>query len=130
MTALARTVVAQFTVPGEPAVKHRHRINTHTRRAYSTKAMQAAEANIGWRYRQAAGPGAPSSDGLFGLVLRFHCGKGSLQDLDNAIKIVCDALNKITYADDRQVVRIDAELWRNNPNPRTEITVYRIERTG
>lgn len=134
------TIVAQFTIPGEPAVKERPRFTTEqpsersrfTRRrgrAYSTAAMRAAEANIGWRYRAAAGPGAPSADGLFGLVLRFYCGHNSRQDLDNAEKLIMDALNRVAYLDDRQVVKKDSELWRDDPDPRTDITIHRIERT-
>lgn len=43
-------------------------------------------------------------------------------DLDNIIKIVGDALNKIAYDDDSQIVRVSAEKWYSD-TPRVEIIV-------
>jgi len=46
-------------------------------------------------------------------------------DLDKLIRGVLDALTKVCYLDDSQVVNIEAEkVWRST----TEIEVYRIER--
>ena len=32
-------------------------------------------------------------------------------DIDNVVKVVCDALNKVAYNDDTQVVKIVAEKY-------------------
>lgn len=43
-------------------------------------------------------------------------------DLDNIGKIVCDALNGIAYADDKQIAEMWIQEWYSE-NPRVEITV-------
>ena len=49
-------------------------------------------------------------------------------DLDNVIKIVMDGLNKAAYADDKQVVEIDArKIWSICPG--LQITVEDYEET-
>ena len=43
-------------------------------------------------------------------------------DIDNFIKIICDALNGIVWIDDKQVVQVNAAKLYSD-NPRTDITV-------
>lgn len=43
-------------------------------------------------------------------------------DLDNCIKTICDALNKIAYDDDTQIVQIAAQKFYDL-NPRVEIEI-------
>lgn len=44
-------------------------------------------------------------------------------DLDNCIKVLLDALNGIAYADDKQVVQINAFRIDDKDNPRAEVLI-------
>ena len=47
-------------------------------------------------------------------------------DIDNIIKIACDALNGVAYADDRQIVGVFAQKFYSTI-PRVEIEIEEIE---
>ena len=47
-------------------------------------------------------------------------------DFDNHAKSICDALNKIAYDDDAQIVRCTIEKFTDKINPRVEVTISRI----
>jgi crossover junction endodeoxyribonuclease RusA len=44
-------------------------------------------------------------------------------DLDNALKVLIDALKGVAYADDEQVVVLDARRRDDKDNPRVEVEV-------
>lgn len=44
-------------------------------------------------------------------------------DLDNALKVLLDALRGIAYVDDKQVVAIHARRYDDKQDPRAEVTV-------
>lgn len=48
-------------------------------------------------------------------------------DLDNAIKVMIDALNGIAYADDKQVVEINATLGNAHPDGAIFVTVSEFQ---
>lgn len=50
----------------------------------------------------------------------------SRPDLDNVVKIVCDALNKLVWVDDAQVAQFDARK-QFGPNPGLWIEVYSLD---
>lgn len=47
----------------------------------------------------------------------------SAGDLDNRIKLILDALNKIAFDDDRQIVEIHAFRFEDPLNPRVEVEI-------
>jgi Holliday junction resolvase RusA-like endonuclease len=110
-----------FFVPGEPRGKQRARV---TRRGtYTPKETVAAERAIGWACKQAMA-GRKPLEGPIELSVYAHFTppaswsekkrrsakwKVSKPDLDNLIKVVKDALNKIAWADDAQVARVKAQ---------------------
>lgn len=47
-------------------------------------------------------------------------------DLDNGIKIILDALNKVAYDDDKQVVSLNAEKYYSE-EPRVEVKICQME---
>jgi Holliday junction resolvase RusA-like endonuclease len=47
-------------------------------------------------------------------------------DLDNSIKVTCDALNGIAYNDDSQVKRIDAEYGDAIKDGGMTVTILRM----
>jgi crossover junction endodeoxyribonuclease RusA len=44
-------------------------------------------------------------------------------DLDNRLKVLCDALQGVVYANDSQIVEIHAFRFEDKKNPRVEIEV-------
>ena len=48
-------------------------------------------------------------------------------DIDGAIKPTLDALQKIVFDDDKQVVLLFVEKKRDKSNPRTEIVLRRVQ---
>ncbi len=47
-------------------------------------------------------------------------------DLDNRIKILCDALKGVAYNDDDQIIEIHARLHDDKANPRCEVEVRQV----
>lgn len=62
------------------------------------------------------------------LTLRFYRGRQQ-GDLDNGLKAVLDALIGYAYADDSQVVRLQAERYEDRRNPRVEIEIHAASET-
>jgi Holliday junction resolvase RusA-like endonuclease len=57
-------------------------------------------------------------------VFRTHEGKGF--DLDNHVKSVSDAINKVAFKDDRYVRHIAAWLQQDAARPRVEVQVVKL----
>ncbi len=47
-------------------------------------------------------------------------------DLDNTLKVLCDALNGIAWRDDSQVVEIHAYRGDDKADPRVELRVWQL----
>ena len=62
---------------------------------------------------------------------RQDCAEGFIRpsraDIDNYIKSVLDGLNKVAYADDRYIYKIEAEKRYTEYEARTEITIENLE---
>ena len=62
---------------------------------------------------------------------RQDCAEGFIRpsraDIDNYIKSVLDGLNKVAYADDRYIYKIEAEKRYTEHEARTEITIEELE---
>ena len=49
-------------------------------------------------------------------------------DIDNIVKVVCDALNSVAYHDDKQIIKIVTEkFYSNEPKLVIEIEEFKIE---
>ncbi len=108
-----------FFVPGEPRGKGRPRF-LKTGRTYTPANTADAERSIGWEARKAMAGQPPLEGPLFLLIAAYFevpaswskkkkeaaRWKTSKPDLDNLVKIVKDALNKIVWLDDAQVVQL------------------------
>ena len=44
-------------------------------------------------------------------------------DIDNYLKLIFDALNKIVFKDDKQVIQVIAYKYQDKHNPRVEVSV-------
>lgn len=128
-------MVITFTVLGEPRGKSRPRFNPHQKKPYTPDGTVAYERLIQWEYlRQCknyrfpddvplrldivAYYGIPQSaskkkqDAMVRALLR----PTKKPDYDNVQKIVGDALNKVAYKDDSQIVDSRVQkFWSYTP---------------
>jgi len=129
----------KFTIPGAPYGKARHR-TTRTGINYTPRETVSYEGLIKVLYIEAAGIRDLSEDPFEVMVsARFPIPKsvsskrralmldGKIRptkkpDWDNIGKIVTDALNKIAYRDDSQVVACRVEKWYG-PIPEVIVTL-------
>lgn len=129
----------QFSVPGQPKPLQRARVGRRGAHAamYDPEANVTNKATVGFYAKKAMGK-KPLMTGPLRLRVFFclekpkskirknsdpHPHPDSRPDLDNMIKLVCDALNGIVWKDDAQVVMIAAyKLWADKTGPKT--TVY------
>ena len=136
----------KITIPGEPVGKGRPRARimqangksfVHLYTDADTVAMEKMIAQLG---RYAMGPRNPFSGPLVLELLAHHpiptswpkknqatAREGEMAcmakpDLDNVVKLVLDALNKIVYVDDKQVVGILARK-QYSAEARVEVTI-------
>jgi len=117
-------VVARFTIEGEPVSKQRAG-RSGTGRSYTPAKTRDTEERVAWAFRQAAGPQQLTADLGFGVFAGFFCQSGQRRDVDNMTKLVLDGLTGIAWLDDSQVTEISAKVVRWDPDPRTEVVVYR-----
>lgn len=126
----------RFVVDGEPVGKERARVfskhmpngKTITRavtpektREYEARVKACAQAAV------LATRWAWSKKDRFSVTIRIfrkHVDRGP--DVDNVVKI-CDALNGVTWTDDRHVWSLAAALQKRDPvRPRVELTIRRF----
>lgn len=131
-----------FSIPGRPSGKERPRFNAETGSVYTTRETIEDERAIARAYKAATigrrpltGPVKLTVIAVFAIPpswpkrLReeaatgqvWHVARGQL-DLDNAIKLVSDALNKIAFVDDAQVAVITCGKRYGHPE-RMDITI-------
>lgn len=120
--------VTKFEIPGCPQGKGRPRIAVRSAHAHAYTPQKTAEyeAYIRDCYRAALGkyygnlPIALGVQAIYPIPKRFSKAKqyealrGAITpqtkpDMDNIVKVVCDALNGVAYDDDKQIVQIYAE---------------------
>lgn len=99
--------------------KQRPRVDTRSRRAYTPKPTREAEGRIraAWLSQVGSRWAGWTGEVRVEIEVRRPLAKGrprrlagspdlSAPDADNVAKAVCDALNGLAYADDRQVTRL------------------------
>lgn len=120
-------VVARFTVEGEPKSKARPRFSSRGGKvhAYTPQATKNAEQMVAWKFREAARGWEAPKDQTFGVAAKFFNGTRQRRDVDNMIKLVCDALNGVAWDDDNQVNEVSGRKVHDpNGDPRTEVLIY------
>lgn len=122
--------VARFTVMGEPVSKARARFNTKTKSTYTPEKTKTAQERVAWAFRQVSGGHGIDPRATYGLMCIFFHGTNQRRDVDNMVKLVCDGLNGVAWADDSQVTEIAARRGRDaKENARTEVWIYRVGMT-
>ena len=137
--------VIHFEIPGEPQGKGRPRFSSKTMRTY-TPTQTANYENLGKVVYQQASDGFQfADDAMLTMVITAHYSipksaskKKALMmvsekikptkkpDIDNIVKVIADALNKIAYRDDSQIVRCTVEK-RYSHKPRVEVWLADID---
>lgn len=133
-------MTVEFVVDGEPVAKGRPRF-TMTGRAYTPKRTHDYEKKVKASYKGEMFPeDLPLEvhiDAYFTIPKSASKKKaeemrrGSRRPLkkpdgDNIAKSICDGLNGLVYADDKQVVRLVVEKWYSD-HPRAEVRVTEIK---
>lgn len=94
--------------------------------AYSGQRSRHYERELRAAFRAATGQKRPDGRSAFALCCRFYRADRVRCDLDNLVKSVADAANGVVWADDSQVVRLEAEMHKAQGEPRVEVTIYRV----
>lgn len=109
-----------LVIPGNPTAKGRPRC---TKKGVITpEATVRAEAEIGWIWKDRYGLD-PWATPLRVTLTFLEGPRQQAQDIDNLAKLVLDALNGIAWVDDKQVLALQVELYRNRAEPQTRILV-------
>lgn len=118
-------VVAEFTVWGDPMSKQRPR--TSRGRTYTPKATIEAESRVAWSFRAATVGYSYPAVAEYGMAVRFVRANRRHKDTDNMLKLLFDALNRVAYADDSQIVEHAVERTVGTASTaRTDVVLYRV----
>ena len=115
--------MASLILAYPPSGNRYWRVNRQTGRPYKSDEARAYIEDTGWRCIE-HGMIEPLA-GTVAVRLEFHTLPGCRIDLDNGVKVLLDALQGYAYADDKQVVKLEAELviMPRNSTPCVFVTV-------
>ena len=135
----------KFTVFGEPKGKGRPRFNTRTGHAITPKDTVNYETLVHMEYLNQCGKARFPDDAMLDMRIKAYYSipqskskkKKELMragvirptkkpDMDNCIKIIADALNKIAYHDDTQIVDCQVRKFYSD-DPRVEVRILEIK---
>lgn len=135
-----------FTIYGEPKGKGRPRFNTKTGHAITPKDTVNYETLVHMEYLNQCGNAKFPDDAMLDMRIKAYYSipksKSKKQqnlmregiarpikkpDMDNCIKIIADALNKIAYRDDTQIVDCQVRKFYSD-NPRVEVLILDIKK--
>jgi len=142
-----RVKMIKLTIPGEPVGKARARVCRHG--TYTPKKTKDYELLIMDTFMQSnykngiyqsplEGPLSMTVNAYFQVpksasnYRRKKMMLGEIRptkkpDADNVLKSVADALNKLAYNDDSQIVRVKVEKWYSEV-PRVEVEIWEVEK--
>ena len=121
-------IAINFTVPIEPIPQPRPRFSKFGG-VYFSKEITEYKAKISQAAKTAMKNLLPMTGELTAVIKLYRKFKRSSRrfgDCDNHAKAICDALNKIVYADDCQIVRCVVEKFTDKLNPRVEVEISEI----
>ena len=135
---------AKFTVLGEPRGKGRPKFDRNGH-AYTPDSTVNYEVLVKMQYQQKFGEMMFPDDAMLDMRIKAYYSipksaskkkhaamlAGEIRptkkpDMDNVVKIVADALNKVAYRDDTQIVDCQCRKFYSE-NPRVEVTIMTIE---
>lgn len=134
----------RFTVPGQPQGKGRPRfaVNGGYARAYTPERTASYENLVKLSYQREYGQ--TMTAGALKMAIRAYYTMPSSwskkrrlaalnreiypvvkPDMDNIVKVICDALNGIAYLDDKQIVSLEM-YKRYDVAPRVEVLIEEV----
>ena len=135
----------EFIVEGEPQGKARPRFSRRSGTVYTPSKTAKYEKEIRQAYIAAGGKMIPDGgyvtvavDAYFKIPKSYVKGKrlacehniirpDKKPDIDNVLKAVLDALNKVAYEDDKQVVEVRCRKYYSNSTGFLKISVRELE---
>lgn len=125
-------VVASFSVDGEPMSKARARVvNGH---AYTPEGTRVAEAGVAVAFQQAAPRHRPlplGGETAYGVAAVFYHYTRQRRDVDNMLKLICDALNGLAWSDDTQVLEVSGrKILVEKGRQHTDVLIYEVPGGG
>lgn len=121
-------ITIKFTVPVEPLPQPRPRFSKfgvyEPKKNHEYKKQVATAAKIAMCGRE---PMTGELSAVIKLYRKYKCSSRRFGDWDNLGKAICDACNKICYADDSQVIRCVVEKHSDKLNPRVEVEISELE---
>ena len=135
----------EFIVEGDPQGKARRRFSRRSETVYTPSKTAKYEKEIRDSFLAAGGKMIPDGsyvtvavDAYFKIPKSYIKGKrlacehninrpDKKPDIDNVLKVVLDALNKIAYADDKQVVEVWCRKWYSRSSGFLKISVRELE---
>lgn len=120
-------VAAEFTVHGEPIPKARPRAKAG-QRPFTPKRVVIGEKNVRSAFQIAYPDWTPMpKDVRLRVDVSFYRATRHLVDVDNLLKVVTDALNKVAFADDEQIEQVHAyRIYGAADAARTEVRISRV----
>ncbi|MFB3980352.1 RusA family crossover junction endodeoxyribonuclease [Microbacterium proteolyticum] len=118
--------VAEFTVHGEPIPKSRPRAKAG-QQPYTPKRVVIGERNVRGAFELAYPDWQPiPRDVRLRVDVTFYRSTRHGVDVDNLLKLVTDALNRVAFADDEQISNIHAyRVYGAGADARTEVRISR-----
>jgi Holliday junction resolvase RusA-like endonuclease len=138
-------MILEFRIPGNPVPQKRHRTVRRGKFTHSYDPSALHKREIESMLRTQCGQKCPyfgpdqaiSCHLIFYLPIAKSTSKkvkearlsGAEQavhspDLDNCIKLICDAMNEICYVDDRQIVSITAvKMYSDDPHTKIKLVL-------
>lgn len=113
--------ICSFTVPGRaiPAI----RLNRKMKRTKRNMRYMHYRNQIGWIARSEHA--APPVKCDVGVNVNVYLNGSTQGDVDNYFKTITDSMNKIVYADDRQIREMSARKIESE-DERVEVVVYEL----
>jgi Holliday junction resolvase RusA-like endonuclease len=121
--------VCAFSIPGTPISKARARFrNTGYGgvQVYTPTGAASAQETMAWEMKAALRTlsSEPTRETAFGVRAAFYDPTLQRRDIDNLLKLVCDAATSVIWVDDNQVTEIHAVLSRGADEGRTDVLIY------
>src|SRR5699024_10325898 len=113
--------ICSFTVPGRaiPAI----RMNNRMKRTKRNMKYMHYRNKIGWIAKSEHA--VPPVECDIGVNVNVYLNGGNQGDVDNYFKTITDSMNKIVYADDRQIKEMSARKIECKVE-RVEVVVYEL----
>lgn len=136
----------EFIVEGEPQGKARPRFSRRSETVYTPSKTAKYEKEIQQAYIAAGGKLIPEGsyaavtvDAYFKIPKsytkrkRLDCEQNinrpdKKPDIDNVLKVVLDALNKVAYKDDKQVIEVICRKWYSHSSGFLKIQILEDKR--